>query len=582
MFSQKRPPSKGVGSRSRMLLLLLIFIVATGCCSSRVVNLKKAKSGFFSYKNRESEVQAMTHFSYAQHLVLDGHGDKATQELKAALRADPDSAYLHEILGYLLLQQGKPDQALAMVKQALQIDPNRSVSYHLMGMTLLTKGDFAEAEDALVRASVMEPDNTEYAINLAEARTRQGKTTEAIVGLSKFAANHPNEIEPQYYAATILQEVGQMDKAAKIYRAVITRSPSYYPALHDLFLLEAARGNLDDAKILGWSLLTFYPYDSDSRLLLASVLLKNREDDRALMVLEGGKQSGVLIPDWWIRAGIIMLKNKRAGEAKEQFEAALSLDPQGAEAVFYLGLVELELENRIEAISYFESVPADSPAYIQARNQLAMIALKDGEVERAVSIMEKLLEKDPDNLSIILAFSTVCRQVDEYGRARKVIQQALKKNPDEENLIYELGMINYLQGNTDEAMEIMQKIIEKNPRSARALNFVGYSWAEQGVRLDEAEANIQKALKITPNAGYIMDSMGWVYFQRAEYEKALEWMEKAEQSEGSDPEITEHMGDCYKKLGRVDKARAKYEQAIENTNSIKIKHRIQWKLERLE
>jgi Flp pilus assembly protein TadD len=104
----------------------------------------------------------------------------------------------------------------------------------------------------------------------------------------------------------------------------------------------------------------------------------------------------------------------------------------------------------------------------------------------------------------------------------------------------------------------MRKAIELNPQNAPALNYLGYTWAEMGVQLDEAEKLIVRALKIEPNDGFFIDSLGWVYFQRGEYAKAVEQLERAVELTVDDPVIIEHLGDAYEKIGRTEQALQRY------------------------
>ena len=102
----------------------------------------------------------------------------------------------------------------------------------------------------------------------------------------------------------------------------------------------------------------------------------------------------------------------------------------------------------------------------------------------------------------------------------------------------------------------MRKAIELNPKNAQALNYLGYTYAEAGNHLDEAERLVKRALAIEPEDGFYVDSLGWVYYRKGEYGKAAEQLEKAVNLTGDDPTITEHLGDAYAKLGRDRAGRA--------------------------
>jgi pentatricopeptide repeat protein len=108
----------------------------------------------------------------------------------------------------------------------------------------------------------------------------------------------------------------------------------------------------------------------------------------------------------------------------------------------------------------------------------------------------------------------------------------------------------------------MRELLRRNPEYADALNYLGYSFAERGIRLQEALQLIQKAMTLKPNMGYITDSLGWVYFKLGEYEKAAVELEKANQLTPDDATIMEHLADSYAKLNQIKKALELYEKAL--------------------
>ena len=109
----------------------------------------------------------------------------------------------------------------------------------------------------------------------------------------------------------------------------------------------------------------------------------------------------------------------------------------------------------------------------------------------------------------------------------------------------------------------MEKVIALDPDHANALNYLGYTLAEMGIRLTEAENLIKHALELKPGDGYITDSLGWVYFKMGHHEKALVWIQKALEELPDDPLITEHLGDAYMALGRWREAQKAYQRAID-------------------
>src|SRR5437016_4138091 len=103
-----------------------------------------------------------------------------------------------------------------------------------------------------------------------------------------------------------------------------------------------------------------------------------------------------------------------------------------------------------------------------------------------------------------------------------------------------------------------------------------------GVQVDEAGEFVQRSLKIQPNDGFYIDSLGWVYFQKGDYPKAVEQLERAVEITGDDPTIIEHLGDAYEKAGKPDRAVARYRDALKNAKENDQIKRIREKIQRLE
>jgi len=136
--------------------------------------------------------------------------------------------------------------------------------------------------------------------------------------------------------------------------------------------------------------------------------------------------------------------------------------------------------------------------------------------------------------------------------------------------------------NKEKTIAQMQKAIEINPKNAQALNYLGYTWAEMGVRLEEAERLILRALEIEPNDGYFIDSLGWVYYQKGDHQRAVEQLERAVELSNEDAAIVEHLGDAYEKVGKSDKALERYRQALKNAKEEELAKRLREKIARLE
>ena len=114
----------------------------------------------------------------------------------------------------------------------------------------------------------------------------------------------------------------------------------------------------------------------------------------------------------------------------------------------------------------------------------------------------------------------------------------------------------------EDSKKILIKLISENPNDAYALNYLGYWWADEGRKLDQAIAMIERAVSHRPSSGFFVDSLGWVHYKLGDPARAVGYLERATELEPSDPEITGHLGDVYWALGRREEAMFKWRLAL--------------------
>ena len=155
---------------------------------------------------------------------------------------------------------------------------------------------------------------------------------------------------------------------------------------------------------------------------------------------------------------------------------------------------------------------------------------------------------------------------------------ALKIEPANAETNFRLGVVLDKQKRRKEGITLMRKAIELDDRHARALNYIGYTLVEDGGDLDEAERLIRRALAVQPYAGFILDSLGWLYYQRAQYDQAYTYLKRAVEAGGTDPVIYEHVGDVNLKLENFKEALEYYGKALDKTQQDEMKKRLMSKL----
>jgi tetratricopeptide (TPR) repeat protein len=159
--------------------------------------------------------------------------------------------------------------------------------------------------------------------------------------------------------------------------------------------------------------------------------------------------------------------------------------------------------------------------------------------------------------------SSLYEKGDQLENALEVLMKAHEFDEKNIELLFQMGIVNDKLGEFEETVRLMREVITLKPEHADALNYLGYTFADRGIHLDEALQLIQKALQLKPDSGYITDSLGWVYYKKGEYEKAVTELEKAIEMTPDDPIITEHLGDGYLKVNLLEKALELYERALQ-------------------
>ena len=174
------------------------------------------------------------------------------------------------------------------------------------------------------------------------------------------------------------------------------------------------------------------------------------------------------------------------------------------------------------------------------------------------------------------------REQGKVPEAIVLMEQLVVAHPDNDRYHFTLGALYDEDKQRDKGIEHMRRAIELNPDNAPALNYLGYTYAEQGTNLDEAESLIRRALAISPNDGFYLDSLGWVAYQRGDYATSIQYLERAVVLAGDDPTISEHLGDAYLKAGRQGDALRIYRDALSRATDSDQSQRLRGKIDDLQ
>ena len=172
----------------------------------------------------------------------------------------------------------------------------------------------------------------------------------------------------------------------------------------------------------------------------------------------------------------------------------------------------------------------------------------DENIKGSINILEEAVKIEPGEGQLYHSLSISYMSENNYEAAISNIRKAINIDDQKDSYFFELGALMERVGNYDEAIKIMHQVLQINPMHSNAHNFIGYMYALQGEKLDLAISHLKKALKIQPQNGYFLDSLGWVYFKKGENRKALTEIKKAMIYTDPDPVLYEHLGDVHYSL----------------------------------
>jgi tetratricopeptide (TPR) repeat protein len=144
------------------------------------------------------------------------------------------------------------------------------------------------------------------------------------------------------------------------------------------------------------------------------------------------------------------------------------------------------------------------------------------------------------------------------------VEPLATKNEDRTQLFFLRGEWAERQKHDDQAEGFFRQALNLDPESAMTLNYLGYMWADKGIKLPDALKMIRKAVDLEPMNGAYLDSLGWVYFKMGEYELAEDNLRQAVNRDQSDPTVHMHLGDLYEKTGRIRLAAAQWQLSLDN------------------
>jgi tetratricopeptide (TPR) repeat protein len=524
-----------------------------------------------SYSAVKNSAMEETYYAYAHFLTAElerfkGNSEKVIQEYENAIEYDPSSFYLRKKLIVFLLSQNKIDSAKSLMEQTVKLFPEESDLALVLSQLYESEGKKKTAIRTLDRIIKKDPENQgayfllftlflddkqwkkaeRYANRLVELtekeKTENPEEIYAQIGLEYARVGHfskgleylekacilsPDDLRIHLALGTLYESKGKFEKALEEYEKALSLSPFSPVIYYRLGEVYSQLGRIDEAISIYEKVLQINNNDYVSITNLARLYYRKGEYQKGLKILQDSPLKDTHI---YYLLGAFLIQLKRMDEAEINLKKSIELAPNFYVPYSLLIHIYGEQEKKDEALSLLNNASEKS-----------------------------LLPKE----KLYFLFGVAYSQFKDYEKSISYLRKAHELNPYNDAIVFQLGASYERNRDWFRAVYNLRKAIKINPENAQALNYLGYMFAEKGIRLNEATSLIERALAIEPENGYFVDSLGWVYYQRGLLDEALKELERAiellQREDEDDPIIREHLGDVYYKKGNLTEAQKQWE-----------------------
>ena len=505
-----------------------------------------------------SRTSVSGNFLAARHAGSERDASAAASYYRAALRGDPRNSELLSRAFLALLANGEVEDAVKLADRIVQIDKNDRIARLALGVRAIKQKQYAVARQQLAQSIRLPITDLVGTLLSAWTQANPSEYKAATDAIDKLGGPEWYNLFKNLHAGLILDLSGQKREAGKRFDRAYQLDHSQLRIAQAYGSFLARQGNRDEA------LKVYRAFDEVlPRHPLITEAIGEISAGRRVPPFVDGPQAGAA--EVLYNLGSVL--GRRGGEdlGLIYLQLALYLQPSHPMALlsladFYEGVKRYDL-----AIKTYERIPLTSPLLRAAQIQRAMGLDALDRTDEAKVLLEKLIAEDATDLEATTALGNVLRGRKQFAECADVYSKGINAIPNPEKshwtVYYFRGICYERSKQWPHAEADMKKSLELYPEQPLVLNYLGYSWVDQGINLDEGMRMIQRAVDQRADDGYIVDSLGWAYYRIGNFDEAVKHLERAVELKPEDPTINDHLGDAYWKVGRVLEARFQWSHA---------------------
>jgi tetratricopeptide (TPR) repeat protein len=497
--------------------------------------------------------------NYLAALVAGSQRDTraAAAFFREALRADPRNVVLLERAFVASLANGDMPQAFSLAERLVRSDQKNGLAHLALGVRALKQRQFATARTHFSRGGNARRGDITAILLTAWAWAGANDPKRALETVDRLTESN-FAVFRDFHAGLIAEQLRRPREASQRMRAAYNADKNTLRLAEAYARLESRQGRPKEALTL--------LREFDKALPRHPVITD------AIARLERGQTLESLVNNALEGAGEALYGLGGAGSRPGDelasiiyLRLALDLSPTHGLAIISLGDLYERIKQGERAIEVYESMPASSPLRSSAELQIGLVLETLERKDEAQKHLETLVARDVKDPEALLALGNLQRSRKLFAEAAESYTKALalmEKTGRADWTTYYFRGVSYERSKRWPLAEVdFKRALELFPDQPLVLNYLGYSWVDQGVNLDEAFQMLRKAVDLRPEDGYIVDSLGWAYYKLGKYDDAVRELERAIELKPADPVINDHLGDAYWKVGRKLEARFQWNHA---------------------
>ena len=461
--------------------------------------------------------------------------------------------------GVWLLSRKSPHTATVM-EQALSVWPD-DISLNLLYAEALMEKGTPELGVKLMREYLKKhPDSVDARMELALLLVKSKQYPEAEKLLNSVTGKQRTPLV-DYYHARALIGMDRPNEAVAFLQRAIKEMPDFVEAMAELAFIYEQKPDLKAARGMYEKLLKLNFSSQDVLLRLVNISLRMGQPEKALKYMQQGPDN----TPFRLTVASMFMESRHFLQAETLLKQIVA---QGdAPMDVYLLLAELAYDQRRDldlAFSWLDKIPATSKAAVRGELLRVQLLTEAGRDAEALAAVRKASQTSPDSSELVEVEVRLLARQKQMKQALETAQKAAKRWPNNAEVFFLLGSLQDETGDKKAAFKTMEQLIALHPDNYQALNYVGYTLAEENRDLDRAMTLLVRANEIAPNQSYIIDSLAWAFYKAGKIDDALKEIRRAVAlDEHTDASIWEHYGDIAARAGHKDEARTAYQKAME-------------------